>query len=92
MSIRKRIADALELQHDVALNLPVLHITGFERLLMENHRGLLEYGRNKIRIASTAGTVEIAGEGLAIKSVGRDEVLITGSITNVLINHSAVKT
>jgi sporulation protein YqfC len=91
MGIRKRIADALELQHDVALNLPVLHITGGERLLMENHRGLLEYGRNKIRIASTAGTVEIAGEDLAIRSVGRDDVLITGNITNVLINHSAVK-
>lgn len=91
MGIRKRLADALELQHDVALNLPVLHMTGGERLLMENHRGLLEYGRAKIRIASTAGTVEIAGEGLEIRSVGREDVLITGSIASVNINRTAVK-
>jgi sporulation protein YqfC len=91
MGIRKRLADALELQHDVALNLPVLHLTGSERLLMENHRGLLEYGRGKIRIASTAGVVEIEGQDLAIKSVGRDEVLVTGGIERVVINRSAVK-
>lgn len=86
MGIRKRVADALELQHDVALNLPILHITGGERLLMENHRGLLEYGRNRIRIASTAGVVEVEGEDLSIKTVGRDEILITGSILSVKLN------
>jgi sporulation protein YqfC len=91
MGIRKRLADALELQHDVALNLPALHLTGGERLLMENHRGLLEYGRGKIRIASTAGVVEITGEGLDIKSVGREDILITGGIDSIVINRSAVK-
>lgn len=90
MGIRKHIADALELQHDVALNLPVLHITGGERLLMENHKGLLEYGRNKIRIASTAGTVEIEGDNLTIKAIGRDDVLITGGIKSVNINKAGV--
>jgi sporulation protein YqfC len=91
MSIRKRLADALELQHDVALNLPLLHMTGGERLLMENHRGLLEYSRTKIRIASTAGTIEVTREELAIKSVGREDILITGSIASVNIIHTAVK-
>ena len=83
MGIKKRIADALELQHDVALNLPMLHITGSERLLMENHRGLLEYARNRIRVATTAGPVEIVGENLAIRSVGRDDILVTGVIRSV---------
>lgn len=90
MGIRKRLADALELQHDVALNLPVLHLTGSERLLMENHRGLLEYGRGKIRIASTAGVVEIEGQDLSIQSVGREDVLVTGVIGSIAIR-SAVK-
>lgn len=83
MGIRKRVADALELQHDVALNLPVLHVTGGERLLMENHRGLLEFGREKIRIASAAGDVTVEGEDLNVQSVGRDEILITGVIRSV---------
>lgn len=91
MGIRKRLTDALELQHDVALNLPALHMTGGERLLVENHRGLLEYGRARIRIASTAGTIEIVGEGLDIKSVGREDVLIIGAIASVNIIRSAVK-
>ena len=83
MGIRKRIADALELQHDVVLNLPMMHITGSERMLMENHKGLLEYGRNKIRVATTAGPVEIEGEDLAIRSVGKDDLLVTGRIRSV---------
>jgi sporulation protein YqfC len=91
MGIRKRLADALELQHDVALNLPALHLTGGERLLMENHRGLLEFGKTKIRVASSAGIVEIAGENLDIKSVGREDLLVTGNISSIIINRSAVK-
>jgi sporulation protein YqfC len=91
MGVRKRIADALELQHDVALNLPVLHITGNERLLMENHRGLLEYARDRIRIDSPVGVVEIEGEDLAIRSAGRDDVLVTGVIAQVRLNRRAGK-
>jgi sporulation protein YqfC len=91
MGIRKRIADALELQYDVVLNLPVLHVTGGERLLMENHKGLLEYGRNKIRIASAAGPVEIEGENLTIKSINKDEVLVTGSIRTVNMSKTGVQ-
>ena len=91
MGIRKRIADALELQYDVALNLPLMHITGNERLLMENHKGLLEYGNSKIRIASTAGPVEIEGENLAIRTVGRDDMLITGNIKSVKFEMTGVR-
>ena len=83
MGIRKRLADALELQHDVALNLPVLHLTGSERLLMENHRGLLEYGRGKIRIASTAGVVEIEGQDLAEYAllIGLIALIVVAAVT-----------
>ncbi len=91
MGIRKRIADALELQQDVALNLPMLHITGSERLLLENHRGLLEYARDRIRVATTAGVVEIEGDDLAIRSVGRDDLLITGVLHTVKLGNAGVK-
>ncbi len=91
MGIRKRIADALELQQDVMLNLPMLHITGSERLLLENHRGLLEYARDRIRVATTAGAVIIEGEGLTIRSVGRDDLLVTGAIRTVTMGTAGVK-
>ena len=90
MGIRKFIADALELQHDVALNLPVVHLTGGERLMIENHKGLLEYSPNRIRIASSAGTIDIEGDNLAIQTVGGDDILLTGSIRSVVMQGAGV--
>ena len=85
MGIRKKVADALELQHDIMLNLPLLHLTGSERLLVENHKGLSEFDSVHIKIRAAKGFVLVEGEALNISSVGRDDILITGKIKSVAL-------
>lgn len=80
MGIRRVVAAALDLQRDVALSLPVLHLTGSERLVVENHSGLQAYDSKLIRIACGKNTIEITGDGLLVRSMSQEDILITGRI------------
>ena len=90
MGIRRVMAGALDLQRDVVLNLPVLHLTGDERLVVENHVSLREYDGRKIRVECSMGTVEIAGENLLVRTMNRDDILITGRIRSLTWQGGAV--
>jgi sporulation protein YqfC len=83
MGIRKKLASALELQEDVMLNLPLMHLTGGERLVVENHRGIAELDSAHVRIRAAHGSVLVQGERLRVGSLGRDDLVITGNIQSV---------
>lgn len=78
--IKKRISDALELPEDIVLNLPRVIVTGNISVFVENHKGIVEYDSDRIRINTAAGTVIVKGEGLLIKSLVADEVTIEGRL------------
>ncbi|HHW01545.1 MAG TPA: sporulation protein YqfC [Thermoanaerobacterales bacterium] len=78
--IKKRISDALELPGDIVLNLPRVIVTGNISVFVENHKGIVEYDSDRIRINTAAGTVIVKGEGLLIKSLVADEVTIEGRL------------
>ena len=83
MGIRRWVVRALELQQDVALNEPSLHLTGSERLVVENHDGLRAYDEKLIRIACGKNTMEIAGDHLLVRTMNSDDILITGRIDSL---------
>ncbi len=76
----ERVADLLELPRDVVLDLPRLTLVGKLQLTVENHRGLVEYTPERVRIAVHEGEIVVTGRGLAIGSVYRDEMIIGGRI------------
>lgn len=58
-------------------------ITGAEYMLVENHRGILEYGSECIIIAVQNGKITISGTGLSLGGMNRDELVIKGRIQTV---------
>lgn len=83
MGLKKKLSDALELQEDIMLNLPLLHLTGGQRLVVENHKGIAEFDSTHVRIRAVKGSVLVQGERLLVGSVGRDDIVITGNIQSV---------
>ncbi|MDI3481144.1 MAG: hypothetical protein PWQ97_799 [Tepidanaerobacteraceae bacterium] len=81
--IKKRISDALDLPGDIVLNLPRIVITAGISALIENHRGIVEYTSDIVRLNAGEGTLIIKGEGLLIKSLLADEVIIEGRIKSI---------
>lgn len=80
MNIRRNMTDALELPREVVLNLPLISITGREELCIENYKGVVEYGEERIRINTGVGVLKIEGKKLFLKHITSENVIITGGI------------
>ncbi|MGE5415225.1 MAG: sporulation protein YqfC [Acidobacteriota bacterium] len=74
------LADLLELPKDLVLDLPRITIVGQRELALENHKGIIEYGTEQIKINLARGYLEIDGEALELKFIMQDELSIVGKI------------
>ena len=68
-----------------AVGLPRVELTGRHELRMENHRGILAYGKEEIMVSGGRLMVRVRGEELELKAMNGSELLITGTILSVEI-------
>ena len=66
-----------------AVGLPRVEVVGRGELRMENHRGILAYGREEIHISGGRLVVRVKGSGLELRSMNPTQLLITGKISGV---------
>ena len=55
-------------------------------ILVENHKGIIEYTDKKMRINTRFGMLGIEGEKLHLKSISADEITINGKIVKLLFS------
>ncbi|MFI3175291.1 MAG: sporulation protein YqfC [Bacillota bacterium] len=84
MNFKKTIANSLALPKEVVLQLPLVTLLGREELSIENHKGILLYSENCIRIATKIGTMELTGTTLSLKQLGGDILIVHGTIDSIL--------
>ena len=77
-SRRRRISDALGVPVDIALNMPRMNFEGNARLVLDNHRGLVEYTPSHLQIDTPAGQIDITGKRLRIRGISRDQIVADG--------------
>ena len=58
---------------------------GAERLLVEQHRGIVSYSPERIRIAATFGIVGVEGEQLRLCCMSRQQLVIRGGLRAVCV-------
>jgi sporulation protein YqfC len=81
--IKKSIAEILELPKDILLDLPKIIMIGSLQIYIENHKGIIEYTSNRVRIHTKSGCIRIIGKDLQIKNIVIDEIVIVGEIHQV---------
>lgn len=59
---------------------PRITISGGERVLVEGHRGLLEYAQDRIAAAGPGCRILIKGEGLGLVAMNRRELVVSGRL------------
>ena len=74
------LVEKLELPQDIVLGVPILTMQGNTELLIENHRGLLQYDTDEIRVRTKTFTVQIEGKELNIQEYRKDLLIIRGKI------------
>ncbi|MBD2844452.1 sporulation protein YqfC [Paenibacillus sp. IB182496] len=81
--LRKLTAELLELPQDVVFDLPRLTMIGDRQLYIENHRGVLHFETDRLRLALSKGELEVIGSDLAIRAIWTEEVFIEGVISKI---------
>lgn len=81
--VKTTVSEMFELPKDIILNLPRISMVGNSQMLVENHRGVIEYTPQRIRINSTIGVIRVEGEDMDLKNIAADDVMITGLIKHV---------
>lgn len=85
MRKRHKLNDILEIPKEVYTNIPNLIITGFDDIIIENYKGILEYEDYFIRINTHIGIVNIHGINLNLEKMTEDNLKITGKMESIEI-------
>lgn len=81
----ERAAETLDLPADALAGLPRLELVGDGELRVENHKGILAYGREEIHISGGVYLIKIAGQELELRAMTAIELLITGKISQITL-------
>lgn len=80
---KNKIDKILEIPDEICSNVPKLTITGFDELILENYKGILEYEEFFASISTYIGIVNINGFNLNLEKMTNDDIKITGKIENI---------
>ena len=79
----RKIDEILEIPVELATNNPKITVVGFERVLIENYRGILEYQEYFVRLNTHIGIININGFNLKLDEMTADDLLVTGKIDSI---------
>ncbi len=77
------IAEKLELPLDVILDIPKIVLLGKEELTIENHKGIVSFNNNEIRVDSKNGIIKVEGNNFEILYLGASTLTINGKIKTI---------
>lgn len=73
----------LELPKEICSDIPKIIITGFDEMIIENFKGILEYEEFFVRINTHIGIININGFNLNLENMTNDDIKVTGKIESM---------
>lgn len=80
---KRKLDKILEMPEEVYSNTPKLTITGFNEMVLENYKGILEYEEFFASISTHIGIININGYNINLEKMTDDDIKITGKIESV---------
>ena len=79
----RKLDEILEIPTELSTNNPKITVVGFEKVLIENYRGILEYQDYFVRLSTYIGNININGFNLNLEEMTTDDLLVTGKIDSI---------
>lgn len=77
--------ERLPFQDEALPSQTVVELLGDRRVLIEHHRGITEYSRQRIQVRVKFGILCICGSGLELCKMNGDQLVIMGSIDSLTL-------
>lgn len=81
----ERLAQQADLQTEPIPAQPLVEIYSDRRVLIEHHKGVLQYSCETIRVGMTYGFLQIQGNGLVLARMSGSQLVICGKIDGISI-------
>ncbi len=72
-----KIATFLEMPEEIMTDKPKITILGFDELVIENYKNILEYDEVFIKVNTYIGGININGIGLKLIQMNKDDIMVT---------------
>jgi len=79
----QRLAGMLEIPQDIVLDLPRITMLGNQQLLVENHKGIIEYTPSLVRIKLNQGELLVIGKNLMLGNLQIEQILVEGTVGEI---------
>jgi sporulation protein YqfC len=79
----RSLAETFDIPREVIVDLPKITIMGRLELLIENHRGIVEFHPTVVRLRTACGTVTVTGSSLTLGELSESRVSIRGAVDGV---------
>ena len=83
-----KIDEILEVPREISSVSPKVTIIGFDEILIENYKGILEYEEFYIKINTAIGNININGFNLNLEQVTEDDISVQGKIESIDIERA----
>ena len=78
-----KIEKMLELPEEIYSDNPKITITGFNEIILENYKGILEYEECFASISTYIGVNNKNGNNINLEKMTNDDIKITGKIESI---------
>ena len=78
-----RVDKFLEIPKEIYADDPKIVVTGFDELIIENFKGILEYEEFFVRINTYIGVININGYNLNLENLTNDDLKVKGKIESI---------
>lgn len=82
-SVAQKILNCADFPGEILTGVPVVELKGNAEAVVLNHRGVIAYDAESVRIASALGPVTVLGTNLQIRRMNRERIVLNGTIRRV---------
>ena len=81
----EKFFERIDLLSEAIPGQPLVELSGDGRVLIENHRGVIEYENDRVAVQVDYGQVVIVGRGLELVRMCKEQLIILGRIESVTL-------
>lgn len=81
--ILDKLTRMADLPDEVIPGRPLVEIVDHCRVLIENHKGVTEYGQSMIRVKVKFGSICVSGSNLELARMTKGQLIISGTISSI---------
>lgn len=81
--IKSNISETFELPKDIVMDLAKISVIGNIQVIISNHKGIIEYSKEILRVNTNTGVIKITGNDMYLKTILTEEIIIAGTIERI---------